>query len=245
MKKLINAIKIVKDAKKVINREFSVSEKSPKDLVTDIDIAVEKFIFSELNKLYPQDFCYGEESGGTLNEEDNIWVLDPIDGTGNFVYQNDNFAISLAYLEKGVTIFGVVYDVRGDDIYHSIKGQGAYVNNVLVDKIKEVKLSDTLVSFSHKMFWLQGELFVKRIRQCFNFRYYGVAALEMVWTATNFINMYIGKDLKPWDYQAGKLFVEESGGSVRTFDGKEITLGYVGPMVVGNKTNVSQFLDIQ
>lgn len=245
MKKLENAINIVKEAKIVINREFTVSEKSPKDLVTDIDIAVEKHIFNELKRLYPNDYCYGEESGGVLTDMGNVWVLDPIDGTGNFVYQNNNFAISLAYIENGITQFGIVLDVRRDDLYTAIINKGAFVNGKKIDKIKEVKLGDTLVSFSHKMFWLQGKLFQKRVKGCFNYRYYGVASLEMIWCATNFINMYIGKDLKPWDYLAAKLFVEESGGFIRTFDNNIVGLDYIGPLVVGNKTNVKEFLGIK
>lgn len=246
-KKFKLAKEIVKEAKQVIDamdKDFLIKEKSAKDLVTEVDVAVENYILNAIRRKYPDDLFLGEESNNQEQdfERNNVWVLDPIDGTCNFVYQRKNYAISLAYVEKGTTLFGIVYDVAQDILYTSLCGHGAHVNGVQARAVERIALNKTVASISHKLIFEGGiQHCMENVQKMFNYRYLGVASLEIIYVALGRHHLYISRTLKPWDYLAAKHFLEACGGIVRTFDNQKIEPFSSTALVAGNRANVNEF----
>ena len=243
------ALSLVKEAGELIKnnlRVYNVNTKSSeKDLVTDIDILVEEFICSKLKDQYQGDFILAEEC--TVIEEieltKNLWVLDPIDGTVNFIHQQKNFAISLAYYEKQQAIFGIVYDVMTGDLYTCYKGEGAFLNGTKLKPLTYKPIKQSLIGFSQK--WLlSADLidYIEVLQRFRNYRYHGVASLEMCYVATGILDCYLTCHLKPWDYAAAKLILEELGGKVVTLNGKTLTGLEFTDFIAGHKNVVNEFL---
>lgn len=232
-----NAINWTKEAGEKLRQ--SVKEKlaiefktSFSDLVTEKDGEIEQFFVKKINQLYPDHVILGEE--GTAKKENyefnesKVWVIDPIDGTTNFVNQKLNFAISVAYYDQGVPIVGIIYDPIRDELFHAQKGEGAYLNGEKLERVTPVKLEEALLSFS--AIWTipnekvdHNKLYplVERAR---GIRYIGSAALEIAWIAVGRIDAYLDFRLSPWDIGAGILLLQELGGEATTLDGEKIDM---------------------
>ena len=242
---------VIQEAGELIKQNlslYSVNTKSnAKDLVTDIDIMVEEFFCQRIKQEHPADFILAEEC--TVAEEvrtdKNLWVLDPIDGTVNFIHQQQNFAISLAYYENTCGVFGIVYDVIKGDLYSCYKGQGAYLNAVKLLPLQDKKISESLVGLSHK--WLLGNQFdnyLKALAAFRNYRYYGVASLEICYLAQGLIDIYLSGNLKPWDYAAAKIIIEELGGCIKGLQGEALTGLEFTALIAGERSVVDKFFEL-
>jgi len=212
--------------------ESTVTEKSgAANFVTKYDVAVEDYLYENLAKLLPEAIFIGEESTDNHSElltKGLSFIIDPIDGTTNFIYDYRHSAISVALCDKGTVIAGVVYDPYLDEVFAAEKGKGAYVNGRRL-KASPHALSDSIVSFgttpytrSHAPFTfrLAYELFSRSN----DIRRSGSAALDTCNVASARTDVFFEVSLSPWDYAASSLLVTEAGGIITQFDGSPITL---------------------
>jgi len=227
---ILQAGKLIRDK---INDPLTVSTKSnPKDLVTEMDKEVEFFFATKIKEFYPNHLLLGEEGYGhaEINKTDTIWIIDPIDGTMNFVNQKQDFAVSIGIYHQGIGEIGYIYDVMNNTLFGAIRGNGAYKNSVRLPSLKNdsISLNESIVAFSHR--WLMKNRFVneKTMQQLVvdvrGVRSYGSAALGFARVAEGAIDAYITMRLEPWDMAAGRIIVNEVDGLTTDIRGKEIGL---------------------
>ncbi|MCS4486721.1 inositol monophosphatase family protein [Staphylococcus americanisciuri] len=215
------------------------TKSNPNDLVTNVDKAVEQFLVDQIKETYPQHQIIGEEGHGhNLTTLEGItWVIDPIDGTLNFVHQGANFAISVGVFKNGEPYAGFVYDVMADTLYHAKAGFGAYRNETLLERIPDTQLAQSLVGMNAN--WLAGKkitpVLMPIIRDSRSSRAYGSAALEIVHVATGQLGAYITPRLQPWDFAGGMIILEEVGGIATNFVGQPLAITHPDSVIVGNK----------
>lgn len=230
---LINEIcALVKECGKVIldadREKMAINMKSGvSDLVTEYDTKIQEMLFLGLKKILPEAKLIGEEgSSDTMTGEGYAFVVDPIDGTTNFIKDYHHSAISVALLKDGVGEAGVVYNPYLNEVFYAIKGEGAFCNGKQI-KVSDAPLNNALVLFgtspydknlSDKTFKLASEY----LSQCLDVRRSGSAALDLCTVASGRAELYFELQTSPWDFAAGKLIVEEAGGVVTTIDGEEL-----------------------
>lgn len=185
------------------------------DLVTEYDRMMEKYIHKKIQEQYPTHQFLGEEE--TKEMGDYLWILDPIDGTTNFVTMHRDFAISLAYYQKKKPVFGIVYDVMRDELFIGIHGKGAWLNDTKLEKLHRKKLSECVleagmsaISYMKEHFQYDLFDFQKKIRA---HRSYGCASLSIVHIAQGITDLYITSKAKCWDYAAAIIILEEVAGA--------------------------------
>ena len=204
-------IKAAEKASKSVIRDFGeveklqVSKKGPNDFVTKTDRQVEEILIEELSKSKKNYSFFSEEVGRISNKDrENIWIIDPIDGTTNFLHGIPHFAISIALQTDGEVVSGLVFDPIKDEMYFSEKNKGAYLNNQRLRVSNKSSLDDCLFS-SNK----EGVKFSD-----LNMRYSGSAALDLAYVASGRYDGYFHNKINIWDVAAGALMVEEAGGIV-------------------------------
>ena len=230
---LNTAIKAARRAATVINRasfdldRITVSEKSHNNFVTDVDQASEQAIVETLLKAYPDHAILGEESGATANlndESEFVWIIDPIDGTTNFLHGYPNYCISIALQQRGVITQAVIYDPVRNDLFTATKGAGAYLNDKRIRVRNPDRINKALIGSGHGQeprdlaeYLRMYEVVAPR---CHGLRSSGSAALELANVAAGRVDGYFEKNLKIWDIAAGSLLVTEAGGIVGEFNGE-------------------------
>ncbi|MEN1967015.1 inositol monophosphatase family protein [Lentibacillus sp. N15] len=225
-----------------INDPLIIHTKSnPNDLVTQMDKETEQFFASSIREAFPDHLLLSEEGyGDELTSLDGIvWIIDPIDGTMNFVHQKRNFAISIGIYHQGIGEIGLIYNVMEDVLYSAKRGEGAYKNDVRLPKLTEnVALTEAILSLNH--FWLcenrlvdehQMQKLVKTVR---GIRTYGSAALEFAFVAEGIIDGYLTLSLAPWDYAAGMVLVNEVGGMTTDTAGEPVNMLERNSVFTGN-----------
>ena len=219
-----------------------VSVKGPGDFVTAADRKAEKTIFEELSKARP-GYSFLMEESGTVEGSDKShrWIVDPLDGTTNFLHGLPIFAISVALEREGQLIAGVIYNPATDDMYVAEKGQGAWYNNRRLRVAPRRELSDALIACGiphlgkakdHPRF--KAELAAVMARAS-NVRRLGAASLDLALTAAGRFDGYWERNLQPWDIAAGIVLLREAGGYVSDLDGGEAMLE-PGSLCAGNET---------
>jgi myo-inositol-1(or 4)-monophosphatase len=222
----------VKEAGKKIRASFNstlnIQTKSdPNDLVTNIDKEIEQFFIAKIKEKFPSHRILGEEGFGdeVKSLEGTVWMIDPIDGTMNFIHQQRNFAISLGVYENGVGKIGLVYDVVHDELYHAISGHGAYLNEKRLPVLKEATVKESIIALNATWVMenkrIDHKLLIPLAREARGTRSYGSAALELVFLATGRVDAYISLRLSPWDVAGGAIIVEELGGIVTNLRGSK------------------------
>lgn len=200
------------------------------DLVTNIDKAIEQFFISRIKSDFPEDRILGEEGFGDhlKSLEGKIWLLDPIDGTMNFVHQKRNFAISLGIYQDGVGMLGYIYDVVHDELYSARKGGGAYINDERIAQLTTTSVSEAVIGLNAR--WItpnrhiDQEKIIQLVQDSRGMRGYGSAALELAYVATGRLDAYISMQLSPWDIAGGMVIVQEVGAIVTNLKGQPASL---------------------
>jgi len=227
---------------------FEVESKaSYTDLVTEADTAAQEVCVETIEDKFPEDGFLGEESDLSPDGEDRVWVIDPIDGTTNFVHGFPYYCVSIALRVEGEPMVGVVFTPPFDETYHAVRGHGAFVNG---DRISVSETSDTrdaLVSAgvyswaSEETNEIQLSIVRDLVSAPVSFRFAGASALEYCHLAHGYFDGMLQVLAKPWDVSAGTLVVEEAGGEVRTSD--SVVDGYV-ELVVSNGKLQGDFEEI-
>ena len=208
-------IKASEKASKILIRDFGeveklqVSKKGPYDFVTQADIKAEKIIIEELNKAKKKFSILSEEDGYKKNEDiNNTWIVDPIDGTTNFLHGIPHFAISIALKSNNEIISGLIYDPIKDEMFYAEKNNGAFFNNQRIRVSKKNELTDCLFATGGDEPNVNNLLVRKS----------GSAALDMAYVASGRYDGYFQRDLKLWDIAAGIVLVKEAGGLINEID---------------------------
>ena len=206
-------IKACEKASKVIIRDFGelenlqVSKKGPKDFVTKTDKRVEKILIEELSKSKKNFSFITEETGKILNKnKDVFWIIDPIDGTTNFLHGIPHFAISIALQDNEEIVIGLIFDPIKNEIFYAEKNSGSFINNNRVRVSNKSNLEECLFASNS-----EG---LKLIYPKLNLRNTGCAALDLAYVACGRLDGFFHNKINLWDIAAGKLIIEEAGGKV-------------------------------
>lgn len=204
-------------------KHLEVTKKSPRDLVTEADVAVEAFLQEALSRHYPQYGFWGEESGQSANQSSR-WIVDPIDGTHSFSRGQYFWAISVALEIDGELIFGAVYAPALDDYYAAEKGKGAWKNGEPISVSKESSLADAMVAtgFACLRSYLQENnlaRFCRIAEVTTGQRRFGSAALDLCLVADGQVDAFWEQELNLYDVAAGALIAAEAGATVTDFKG--------------------------
>lgn len=215
-----------------INEPMEIGSKSnPNDLVTSVDRSTEEYFVNKIKSKYPNHLLLSEEGfGDNIQTVDGtIWIIDPIDGTMNFVQQKRNFAISIGIYHEGIGEIGLIYNVMEDILYTATRGEGAYKNGQKLPPLKSgVVLEESIVGLTH--LWLcENPLVDERVMQelvqtARGSRTYGSAALEFAYVAEGVLEGYLTMSLSPWDIAAGMILVNEVGGVSTNLDGNVLDI---------------------
>ncbi len=225
----------IKEAGRLLKDSFSDQVKvrfksNPADLVTEMDNRIEQFFYDNIKKTYPEHQVLGEEGEGddVKSLKGTVWMIDPIDGTMNFVHQKRHFAISVAVYHEGEGIIGLIYDVVSDDLYHAVKGNGAYLNGDRLPALEKVEVDRSVIGMNPN--WVAGNRVIdasilrKIVKDVRGVRSYGSAAIELAYVAAGILDGYMTMRLSPWDFAAGMVLIEETGGTVTTVHGDPVDL---------------------
>jgi myo-inositol-1(or 4)-monophosphatase len=203
-------IKAAEKASKILIRDFGeveklqVSLKGPSDFVTNADKKVEKIIIEVLSKSRKKYSIISEEAGAIVKSDtENVWIIDPIDGTTNFLHGVPHFAISIALKSKKEIVAGLIFDPIKNEMFYAEKNSGAYFNNQRIRVSKKKNLEECLFATGGKEFKIN-----------LNTRKLGSAALDMAYVAAGRFDGYFQGNLNIWDIAAGIILVEESGGKI-------------------------------
>ncbi len=204
-------IKAAEKASKVLIRDFGeleklqVSSKGPSDFVTNSDKKVEKIIIEELTKTRKNFSIIGEEIGELKNsDKENYWIIDPIDGTTNFLHGIPHFAISIALRNKQEIVSGLIFDPIKNEMFFAEKNNGAFFNNQRIRVSNKKKIEECLFATGGK----------KEVNNTLNNRRSGSAALDMAYVGAGRYDGYFQKALNIWDIAAGIIIVKEAGGKI-------------------------------
>ncbi|MED3844389.1 inositol monophosphatase family protein [Geobacillus stearothermophilus] len=200
------------------------------DLVTNVDRGIEQFFAEHIRRQFPGHRLLGEEGfGDELAALDGVvWVIDPIDGTMNFVHQRRHFAVSVGIFEDGVGQLGYVYDVVFDELYTAQKGKGLFLNGEPLGRLQPAPVAESIIAINGTWLMENKRLdhrpLVRLAKDARGTRSYGSAALELAYVAAGRLDAYISPRLSPWDFAGGMILIEEAGGIMTNLDGKPIDL---------------------
>jgi len=227
------AVKAARTAGALINRAaldvevLKVGQKGANDFVTEVDQAAERAIIETLLQAYPDHSILAEESGREhgARESEFTWIIDPLDGTTNFIHGFPFFAVSIALAHRGVLQQAVVYDPSRNDLFYASKGRGAYLNDRRLRVSKRTRLADALVGTGFPFrkgdnFKRYVKMFEDVMQSCAGVRRPGAAALDLCYVAAGWYDGFFEMGLNPWDAAAGALMITEAGGLVGNFTGE-------------------------
>lgn len=245
------AVKAARRAGSLINRAsldidlIKVHTKQPGDFVTEVDQAAEAAIIETIRDAYPDHAILAEESG-TSGESEHQWIIDPLDGTTNFIHGFPQYAVSIAYAQNGITQHSVVYDPSHNELFTATRGRGAFLNDRRIRVSKRTRLADSLVGtgFPYRVF-KHADTYTKIFRdlteKTAGLRRPGAASLDLAYVACGRYDAFFEFGLFPWDFAAGVLLIQEAGGLVSDFTGES---GFTesGDIVAGSPKIFAQLI---
>ncbi len=247
------AVKAARRAGNLIHRaadnldHLTVTKKSHADYVSEVDRTAEQAIIDTLRDAYPGHAILAEESGAQGKSE-YVWIIDPLDGTTNFLHGFQQYAVSIALLHNNVLTQAVIYDPTKNDLFTASRGRGAYLNDHRLRVSKRTELSDCLIgtgfpytSFEHMDAYMG--ILRDMMKKTSGLRRPGSAALDLAYTAAGRYDGFFETGLKPWDIAAGCLLITEAGGLVGDLQGNSSYLES-GHICAGNPKIFSQMLQV-
>ncbi len=250
---LITAVKAARRAGQIINRasldidHLMVGAKQQADFVTEVDKNAEQAIIEILRDAYPEHAILAEESGASGDDDAEYqWIIDPLDGTTNFIHGFPQYAVSIALKHKGALSHAVVYDTIRNDLYTASKGGGAFLNEKRIRVSKRTRLDEALIgtgfpyrSFEHIDAYLA--IFRELAQKTAGMRRPGAASIDLAYVAAGRLDGFWEFGLSPWDMAAGALLITEAGGLVTNPVGES---GFLesGNLVAGNPRIFAQLL---
>jgi len=249
---LNTAVKAARKAGSIITRasfdldKLTVRSKRQKDYVSEVDHAAEDAIISVLREAYPDHGILAEESGRSEAKSDYVWVVDPLDGTTNFLHGFPQYCVSIGLLHKGVPTQGVIYDTNRNELFTATKGVGAYLNDRRIRVSKTERLENALVGTGFPFREVDNiDDYIRMMRNMMlatsGLRRPGAAALDLAWVAAGRIDGFWEIGLSAWDMAAGALLVREAGGLIGDLDGEDRFLDS-GRVVAANSKLFSAIL---
>jgi myo-inositol-1(or 4)-monophosphatase len=248
-------IAAARKAARALKRDFGevenlqVSLKGPANFVTAADRRAEETLFVELTKARPGYGFLGEEGG--LREgadKSHRWIVDPLDGTTNFLHGIPQFAISIALERENAVVAGIIYNPATDEMFIAEKGKGAFLNEHRIRVAGRKRLADAVIACGLPHIG-RGDIALARKEtgamqeQVAGLRRFGAAALDLAWVAAGRLDGYWERDLKPWDYAAGLILVREAGGFISDCDGSE-NMFATGHIAAGNDAIHKELLQV-
>jgi len=241
---LIVAIEAAKQAEKIIKDRIGkisnkgITQKNISDYVTEIDVHSEKTIIEYIKKHFPEHEIMSEESSNNYKKAEYLWIIDPLDGTTNFIHGFPVVAISIALMYRGEIVLGVVHDPIRNETFYAEKGSGAFLNGkkIKVSSIKEPALSlvATGFPFRNKQYIPSYvKIFQSLLYSVSDLRRAGAAAIDLAYVACGRVDGFFEFALSPWDIAAGTVLIKEAGGAVSDFDGGDEYLK-TGHIIAGN-----------
>ncbi|MCF3932761.1 inositol monophosphatase [Acuticoccus sp. M5D2P5] len=220
---------------------LQVSRKGPADFVSKADMRAEEIVYRELSKARPGYGFLMEESGSTKGEDDqHRWIVDPLDGTSNFLHGVPIFCVSIALERQGELVAGVIYNPVMNELFVAERGGGAFLNDRRIRVAARTDLADSLIATGLPFLGHGNQVqtlseLQPLMSRVAGIRRAGAAAIDLAWVAAGRYDGYWEHDLKPWDIAAGVVLVREAGGFVTAPDGSDRMLA-TGSVVAGNET---------
>ena len=250
------AVKAARTAGAIINRAsmdldlLRISSKAPNDFVTEVDQAAERAIIEVLLAAYPGHGILAEESGREhgAKDSDYLWIIDPLDGTTNFIHGFPVYAVSIALAFKGQVQQAVVYDPSRNDLFYASKGRGAFLYDKRLRVSKRIRMSEALIGTGFPFrkgdnFKRYVKMFEEVMQSCAGLRRPGAAALDLCYVAAGYYDGFFETGLQPWDIAAGSLIITEAGGLIGNFTGESDFL-HQREVVAGNPKIYGQLVQI-
>ena len=225
------AVRAARRAGSIINRAslggeaLKVKAKQANDFVTQVDQAAEEAIIGIVRHAYPDHGFLAEESGATEGKAEYVWIIDPLDGTTNFIHGLPTYAVSIGLAFRDQVQQAVVYDPARNDLFYASKGRGAFLNDKRLRVSKRTRMADSLIGtgfpfrkgddLSHYL-----RMFETVMKSCAGMRRPGAAALDLCYVAAGWYDGFFETGLSPWDVAAGSLMITEAGGLVGNFTGE-------------------------
>ncbi len=248
-------IAAARKAARALKRDFGeleklqVSLKGPANFVSAADKRAEETLYAELSKARP-GYCFLGEEGGQRDGADksHTWIVDPLDGTTNFLHGIPQFAISIALAREGAIVAGLVYNPASEELFLAEKGKGAFLNDQRIRVAARKRLADSVIACGLPHIG-RGDLALAKKElgamqeQVAGLRRFGAAALDLAWVAAGRLDGYWERDLKPWDMAAGLCLIREAGGYVSDVTGGDDIFA-TGHVVAGNETIQKELLRV-
>lgn len=225
-----------------IDKPIKIDQKESEfDLVTEWDKKIEEYIVKEIKEAFPDHIVVGEEGfnnnfksvslSNLINENEHVWVIDPIDGTNNYIHGLPGYTISIAKFQKGEIRAGVVYSPDNNELFSAEKGRGAYLNGTKINVSKKERLEESIIATGiPSNIEIHRKNVLNQINmigtKCRNIRIYGSAALHCAYTAAGRLEAYWEPGLNIWDIAAGVLIATEAGGMVSELDGSPFAIDF-------------------
>lgn len=250
------AVKAARAAGAIINRAsldldlLKVNTKGPNDFVSEVDQAAEQAIIETLLAAYPGHGILAEESGRAhgAKDSDYVWIIDPLDGTTNFLHGFPVYAVSIALVFRGQVQQAVVYDPTRNDLFYASKGRGAFLNDKRLRASKRTRLQEALIGTGFPFrrgdnFKRYVAMFEEVMQHCAGLRRPGAAALDLCYVAAGWYDGFFETGLSPWDIAAGSLIITEAGGLIGNFTGEADFL-YQREVVAGTPKIYAQLVKL-
>ncbi len=248
-------IAAARKAARALKRDFGeleklqVSLKGPANFVSSADKRAEETIYAELSRARPGYGFLGEEGGKRAGaDSSHTWIVDPLDGTTNFLHGIPQFAISIALQREGAVVAGLIYNPAIEELFVAEKGKGAFLNEQRIRVAGRKQLAESVIACGLPHIG-RGNLALARKEtgaiqeRVAGLRRFGAAALDLAWVAAGRLDGYWERDIKPWDMAAGLILVREAGGYVSDADGGEDPLA-TGNIAAGNEAILKELVKV-
>lgn len=206
------------DCKQIISktRDYDIDFKSSyRDLVTDVDKKIEEYLTNKIKGEYPDHFILGEESASEFPSDEeleakNLWIIDPIDGTSNFVKQNRDYCTMIAYFENNKPVFSYIYDYTNNEMISAFAGEGVFINEIKLEKPEDISMSEAMIALDSRVLH-NRDFYTSVANTAYCLRVVGASGLDGTRVAKGAFGGYINLSASPWDYAPFILIASELG----------------------------------